>query len=167
MFIRLQFRYKHSVIDTRNITLDNIDQLKLGNYSSIGKGTVLVACKKTRESKIIVGEHTYIGEYNNLRAADGIILIGNNCLISQFVTMVTANHLAKKGIPISKQPWYSAKGLISIGNDVWIGAGATILPDVLVADGAVIGAGAVVTKNVPENAIVVGNPARILKYREI
>lgn len=52
-----------------------------------------------------------------------------------------------------------------IGNDVWIGSGVIIMGGVTIGDGAVIGAGSIVTKNVPEYAIVVGNPARILRYR--
>ena len=55
--------------------------------------------------------------------------------------------------------------LIVIGNDVWIGAQATILKGVEIADGAVVGAGSVVTKSVPPNAIVVGNPAKVVQYR--
>lgn len=52
-----------------------------------------------------------------------------------------------------------------VGNDVWIGAGATVLRGVTIGDGAVIGAGSVVTKSVPPYAIVAGNPARLIKYR--
>ena len=52
-----------------------------------------------------------------------------------------------------------------MGNDVWVGMSAVVLPGVNVADGAVIGAGSVVTKNVPPYAIVAGNPAKVLKYR--
>lgn len=57
------------------------------------------------------------------------------------------------------------KGKI-VGNDVWIGANASILAGVHVGDGAVIAAGAVVTKDIPPNAVVGGVPARIIKYRE-
>ena len=53
----------------------------------------------------------------------------------------------------------------SIGNDVWIGANAVIMPKVRIGNGAVIGAGAIITKDVPDYAVVVGNPARIVKYR--
>ena len=53
----------------------------------------------------------------------------------------------------------------NIGNDVWIGANSVILKGVNVADGAIVGAGAVVTKDVPEYGIVVGNPAKLLKFR--
>ena len=58
-----------------------------------------------------------------------------------------------------------SKGTVVIGNDVWIGARATILSGVTVGDGAVIGAGALVAKDVPPYAIVGGVPARLIKYR--
>lgn len=54
---------------------------------------------------------------------------------------------------------------VSIGNDVWIGRSAIVLPGVRIGDGAVVGAGAVVTKAVPAYAVVAGNPARLLRYR--
>ena len=56
--------------------------------------------------------------------------------------------------------------IIRIGDDVWIGAGAIILPGVTIGEGAVVGAGAVVTKDIPPFAIVVGNPAKIIRYIE-
>jgi len=55
---------------------------------------------------------------------------------------------------------------IRIGNDVWIGASSVILPGVKINDGAIIGAGSIVCKDVAANAIMVGNPARLLRYRE-
>lgn len=58
-----------------------------------------------------------------------------------------------------------SKGPIVIGNDVWIGANAVVLSGVQIGDGAIVGAGAVVTKNIPPYAIVGGNPARVLRYR--
>jgi acetyltransferase-like isoleucine patch superfamily enzyme len=65
---------------------------------------------------------------------------------------------------VKKEPFKRTK--LKIGNDVWIGANAIILPSVnYIGDGAIIGAGAIVTKNVPDFAIVVGNPAKIIKYR--
>lgn len=80
--------------------------------------------------------------------------------------MVTTNHLIKEGTLINEQGWSENKNYINIGNDVWIGANCVILPGVTINDGAVVGAGSIVTKDVPKNAIVMGNPARIFKYRE-
>ena len=58
------------------------------------------------------------------------------------------------------------KGDTVIGNDVWIGAGAIILPGVTIADNTVIAAGAIVTEDVPANAVVIGAPAKVVKYRD-
>ena len=62
-------------------------------------------------------------------------------------------------------PKSSSKGKIIIGSDVWIGAYVTILSGVIIGDGAIVGANAVVAKNIPPYAVVVGNPARIIKFR--
>ena len=64
---------------------------------------------------------------------------------------------------IRKQPLCSKP--ITIGNDVWVGAGSSILPGITIGDGAVIGARSVVTHDIPPNAIVVGSPAEIIRYR--
>ena len=58
-----------------------------------------------------------------------------------------------------------SKGNVKIGNDVWIGIGATILSGVNIGDGAVIGASAVITKDIPDYAIVAGNPAKVVRMR--
>lgn len=69
------------------------------------------------------------------------------------------------GLTIREQP--AEIGEVTIGNDVWIGAGAKILANVHIGDGAVIGSNAVVTSDIPANAIAVGVPAKVIRYREI
>jgi len=118
------------------------------------------------DSFLSIGSNTYIGENNNIRASGGNIFIGNNCLISQFVTIVASNHNIKIGQLINKQGWSKSNNFVKINDDVWVGAGSIILPGVTIGKGAVIAAGSVVTKDVDENAIVAGNPAKFLKYRQ-
>jgi len=78
--------------------------------------------------------------------------------------MRTSNHIYDRtDIFITEQG--HTKGKIEIEEDVWLGANVMILPGVHIGKGAIVGAGAVVTKNVPSMAIVVGNPAKILKFR--
>lgn len=184
MFLRFLFRYCilpikkniilfiirikniHSCILTKLITIDSLNSLTVGRYCSIMQNTIIIVKERNVRSFIHIGENTYIGENNNLRAADGVIEIGNNCLISQGVTIVTSNHKIEKDNLIVNQGWKSKKGKVYIEDDVWIGANAVVLPDVTIHKGAVIAAGAIVTKDVPEYAIVAGNPARIIKYRE-
>ncbi|MFV8290729.1 sugar O-acetyltransferase [Aerococcus viridans] len=92
----------------------------------------------------------------------GGIYIGDGALIGHNVVMATLNHAEDPSDRGSLIP-----GAITLGKDVWVGANATILASVTIGDGAIIAAGAVVTKDVPENTIVGGVPAKIIKEIEI
>lgn len=98
-----------------------------------------------------------IGRYSQIGAQ--VAIIADDHPISYLSTYV--NHRLFQG-ELSR---YKNKGTVDIGNDVWIGHGAIILKDVIIGDGAIIGAGSVVTHNVPAFAIVAGNPATVIKYR--
>lgn len=152
-----------------NIRYNQLQNLIIGAESYIGKYSTLIIDDgfgvDDLESRIIIGDNTYIGEYNNIRAAAGTIMIGNNCLISQHVTIVSSNHGLSRNFLIRKQPWCSKVNTVTIDDDVWIGANSVILPGVHLCTGAVVAAGSVVTKDVPAYGIVCGNPARLLKYR--
>jgi len=89
--------------------------------------------------------------------------MGSNILVGPGVQIYTATHPieAKK-----RAEWLEYAKPISIGNDVWIAGGAIICPGVTIGNGVVIGAGAVVIKDVPENVLVGGNPAKIIKQIE-
>ena len=81
------------------------------------------------------------------------------------VTILTHTHIIDRtDIPMGQQGMRIAE--VVIGNDVWIGMRVIIMPGIKIGDGAVIGAGAVVTKDVPDFAIVGGVPAKIIKYRK-
>ena len=145
-----------------NIQYPRHGRIHVGVDSYIGKYSTIVVddgANTTASSMVSIGANTYIGEYNNIRAAGGTISIGDNCLISQHITIVTTNHGVSRKLPIRIQPWSADKNIVEIENDVWIGANSVILP------GAVVAAGSVVTKDVPAYCIVCGNPAKILKYR--
>ncbi|KAJ1948486.1 hypothetical protein FBU59_001570 [Linderina macrospora] len=86
--------------------------------------------------------------------------IGDDVLFGPNVQVYTAEHPVDPSVRI--QGPESARP-IKIGNNVWVGGGSIILPGVTIGSGSTIGAGAVVTKDVPENVVVVGNPARIVK----
>ncbi|MDR3075392.1 MAG: sugar O-acetyltransferase [Candidatus Methanoplasma sp.] len=90
----------------------------------------------------------------------GEISVGNNVLIGPGTKIVTAKHPLDAG---KRADWSVTCAPVNIGDDVWIGAGAVILPGVSVGARSVIGAGSVVTKDVPPDTIVAGNPARILR----
>jgi acetyltransferase-like isoleucine patch superfamily enzyme len=115
------------------------------------------------EPKIIIGNDVVIGRWNMITGKSSI-KIGDHTRIGAFVQIIDTNHGTKKGILVKDQP--AVMKAVSIGQDVWIGVGAKILMGVTVGDGAIVGANAVVTKDVPPNAIVGGVPAKIIRYRE-
>ena len=97
----------------------------------------------------------------NLSAVDDVeIRVGDGVMFGPNVTLITANH------PIDPKTrskgWQYAKPII-IKNNVWIGAGAMILPGVTIGENSVIGAGSIVTKDIPPNVVAVGNPCRVLR----
>lgn len=91
--------------------------------------------------------------------------IGKDVMMGPEVIIIGANHaFTRCDLPMRLQG-AMATAPVRIGNDVWIGARAIILPGLSIGEGAIIGAGAVVTKDVPPYAICAGNPARVIKYR--
>ena len=113
--------------------------------------------------RIILGNNVVVGRFSMLTNKN-LIKIGNDVLIGAYVQIIDTDHGFAANQIIREQK--AEIGEVVIGNDVWIGAGAKILKDVHIGDGAIIGANAVVTKDVPPNAIVAGVPAKIIKYRE-
>ncbi|WP_352929524.1 acyltransferase [Mesorhizobium sp. M1088] len=94
-----------------------------------------------------------------------MLTIGRNCLIAPRVSIFASNHQYRdRNVDIRNQGTFS-KGGIKIADDVWIGTGAIILDGVQIGEGCVVGAGSVVTKSLPDYAIVAGNPATIIARR--
>lgn len=111
---------------------------------------------------LVIGENSGIGEYSKIMPG---VIIGDNVMMGPKCFFCTRNHeYTRTDIPMIQQGFQEQRP-IKIGNDVWIGQNVIILPGVTVGNGCIIGAGAVVTKNVPDYAIVGGNPAKILRYR--
>lgn len=136
---------------------------------SIGRGTYLCAFDRYQSQnfspKILLAKNVIIGPYAHITAINSIE-IGMNTLIGKWVTITDNAHGDSSIINRTTPPIFrelKSKGGVVIGKNVWIGDKATILPGVVVGDGAIIGANAVVTKDVPANSVVVGNPARIIK----
>ena len=115
--------------------------------------------------KISIGKSCWIGEFNNLRCSRYQIQIGDNCLISQFCSIIASNHGVKKSSLIKLQDVDSTKNGVKIGDDVWLGAGTVVLPGIRIGNGSVIAANSVVNKNVPPYEIWGGIPAKKIKDR--
>lgn len=134
-------RIKNKGIDLRihgKIIVHDFDKLSIGNYTRIGRNCFFF-CK-------------------------GGLKIGDNVQFSRNITVYTANHNFKSDVLPYDNSYLT--GRVVIGNNVWIGMNASILPNIKIGDNAIIGLGAIITKDVPENAIVVGNN-RIIGYRSI
>ena len=110
---------------------------------------------------IKIGKNVFINACCRFQDQGGIE-IGDGSLIGHNTTIATLNHDFNPDKRANLHP-----SPVKIGKNVWIGSDCTILPGVEIGDGAVIGAGSIVTKNVPANSIAVGSPARIIKQIEI
>ncbi|MBQ7324160.1 MAG: CatB-related O-acetyltransferase [Clostridia bacterium] len=113
-------------------------------------------------AKVSLGDYSGIGV--NARIG-GTCTIGTHVMMGTDVIVITRNHaFDRTDIPMMEQGFEEERP-VTIGNDVWIGDRVIILGGVHVGDGAVLGAGAVVTKDVPPFAIVAGVPAKVIRYR--
>jgi acetyltransferase-like isoleucine patch superfamily enzyme len=147
------------------LDLHNRSDLIIGKNVSISHYTyiVSVASENGKDSTLTIGDDVYIGEFNNIRAGGGGVVIGARCMISQHVSIIAVNHsVDPSGKPMPDE-YDSTKCGVSIGEGVWIGCNSVILPGVTIGRHAVVGAGSIVTKSIPPNCVVVGNPARIIR----
>ena len=133
--------------------------IRLGRGCEIEDGARL----ETWGGSIELHENTFVGPYVVIYG-HGCVRIGKNCLISMHCRILSSNHtIPPVGIPIRSMPDELHPTVIE--DDVWLGAGATVLAGVHLHQGAIIGAGAVVAHDIPANAIAVGVPARVIRFR--
>lgn len=125
--------------------------------------------------RITMGKHSYMGNNNSVMDAT----IGNYCSIASYCSIGGGDHPnhwvstspyfytynnSEKDNTMTTNSFSSGK-TVSIGNDVWIGESCFIKDGIQIGNGAIIGAHSVVTKNIPDYAVAVGNPAKVIKYR--
>lgn len=144
--------------------------ITIGSKSGIGKRTIITAWDHYRDEKfqpsISIGDNVWIGEDAHITAINSI-LISHNVLIGKKVTITDNSHgdssIEALMVPPAERSLYS-KGPVIIKENVWIGDKSTILPNVTIGRNAIIGANSVVTKDVPDNTVIAGSPAVIVKY---
>jgi len=140
--------------------------VQLSSRISFGVGTTIkqYAIINTSGGRIRLGKECNLGQFSMIATKKKDVIMGDFVRIGPHVSFIASNRVhERRDIPILKQG-ITEKG-ITIGNDVWIGAGATILDGVNVGDGVVVAAGAVVTKDVPPYSIIAGVPARMIGER--
>ena len=111
------------------------------------------------------GRHVHLGNnvycnFNVTFVDDTHIYIGDNTMIAPSVIIATAAHPI---LPELRQKAYQYNMPVNIGKNCWLGAGVIVLPGVTIGDNTVIGAGSVVTKDIPANVVAVGNPCKVLR----
>lgn len=118
-------------------------------------------------SRIEAGRGLRLGAHCKLWAgpAHGRIILGDDVLMGPEVMITAANYRYNDGHPVTEQAMDEAD--VVIGNDVWLGTRVMVLPGARIGDGAIVGAGAVVTGEIPPMAIAVGVPARVVGRREV
>lgn len=138
-----------------------------GENISVGRRTLIMTSKRndTQIPRLTLGNNINIGSDCFITCSNRIS-IGNDVLMGAKITITDNSHgrmiLDELCIHPSFRPLVS-KGPVVIGNCVWIGDKVTILPGVTIGDGSIIGANSVVTKDVPSNCVVAGNPAKVIK----
>ncbi len=111
------------------------------------------------------GCHTHFGKnvyanFNLTLVDDTDIFVGDSVMFGPNVTVATAGHPIDPALRLKVGQFNIP---VHIGNNVWIGANSVILPGITIGDNSVIGAGSIVTKDIPENVVAVGNPCRVLR----
>jgi acetyltransferase-like isoleucine patch superfamily enzyme len=135
------------------------EEITIGNDSFVLRGSIL----HPYDGKIVIGRNVGINHYCVIYGMGGVT-IGDDVMMATSCTLVSGNHNHDKlDIPMNAQG--ATRERINIGNNVWIGAKVTILAGVDIGEGAIIAAGAVVTKCVPAYSVAAGIPARVIKQR--
>ena len=135
-------------------------RVELGRWSWLGHGTKV----RCHEGLVSIGAKTVLGQECTISAYQHVS-IGRECVIADRVMLIDFDHgVVEVDRPIRLQGIY--KRDVRVGNNVWIGYGACVLRGVTIGDNAIVGTSAVVTKDVPANAVVAGVPARVIRMRQ-
>jgi acetyltransferase-like isoleucine patch superfamily enzyme len=135
--------------------------LRIGRWAWIGDGTKI----RVHEGEVSIGAKTVMGQECTISAYQHVE-IGRECIVADRVMLIDFDHgVVEVERPIRLQGIY--KRDVRVGHNVWIGYGACILRGVTVGNNSIVGTSTVVTRDVPENAVVGGIPARVLRMRDV
>ena len=155
----------HGVIPPTGAIISDARNMVIGRRFRMSEHCSLYCQDVEHGSRLEMGDDVLLNVGVMINAdCGGAITIGSRVLVGPYAVIRAANHrFDDVKIPIISQG--HEPGSIVIGDDVWIGAHVTILPDVSIGHGAVIAAGSVVTRDIPAMAVAAGCPASVLRYR--
>jgi acetyltransferase-like isoleucine patch superfamily enzyme len=134
--------------------------LRIGRWAWIGHGSKI----RVHEGEVEIGAKTVIGQECTISAFQHVS-IGRECILADRVMLIDFDHgVTEVDRPIRLQGIY--KRDVHVGHNVWIGYGACVLRGVSIGDNSVVGTNSVVTRQIPENAVVGGVPARVIRMRD-
>ncbi len=161
-----QIKYHRSIKCNQRVLFTGYGTVVIGEKCSLGYrlggfifGPGIEIQARTKDSKIIIGNN--LATNNNIFiVSSGMITIGDDCLIGQNVTIMD---FEAHGIPANQRRKVGEIGFIEIKNNVWVGNNVTILKNSIIGNNVIVATGAVVSGNFPDNVIIGGVPAKIIK----
>lgn len=149
---KVLFRINHTMPGT-----DEYQELIPQLFGEVGEGSRIVAPMTiVHGDKVRIGRNAIVMP-NSLMMASGTITIEDTVQVAAYVKLISNNHDPYDRMILTCRP-------VVLKRNCWIGAGAVILPGVTVGENSIVGAGSVVTKDVPDNTVVAGNPAKFIKH---
>lgn len=140
----------------------NWSDIVLGAGVALDSGVVLLCSGPVQGNKLIIRSGTYVNRYTIFDAHQHLE-VGRDCMIGPHCYITDADHGKQPGVSVKEQKMEHAPVIIE--DEVWLGANVIVLPGVRIGKGTVVGAGSVVTRDLPSNAIAIGAPAKVVRMR--
>ena len=165
---------KQNIVFGKNVTIEKFttidgyasQKIEIGDGSRIGAYSLITCTSHMSKygKGIKIGSNTAIGQFSEFGAAGGIE-IGNDVIMGSYISFHSENHNFSDTTKLIREQGVTSKG-IKLGNNIWVGAKVTFLDGCMIGNNTVVAAGAVVNGVFPDNVIIGGIPAKILKSLE-
>jgi acetyltransferase-like isoleucine patch superfamily enzyme len=142
----------------------NWSDIVLEKSVALDKGVVLLCSGPPQANKLIIRSGTYVNRYTVFDAHQQLE-IGRDCMIGPHCYLTDADHGTEPGRSVKEQSM--KKSPVIIEDEVWLGSHVVVLPGVRIGKGAVVGAGSVVTRDLPSDSVAFGSPARVVRMRTL
>jgi acetyltransferase-like isoleucine patch superfamily enzyme len=147
----------------RNVQFLGVNNIEIGTNCTIGENsTFTVNDRDDKKVRLKIGKNTYIGR-NNFFSVGRYVKVGTYCIFGNNCSLICSDHIFDSPLTPYASSGNSYDKRIYVGVNCWFGHGVTVIGDVKIGHGCIIGANTLITKNIPPFSMVVGNPARIIK----